>query len=522
MKTFKRLVSAVLSLALIVTLSVTSVNALTVDAAGVTIGSVVISGSDVVISATGTSSSEDGLYHLIASDACENAPTGTDVAQVAVSAAATFTVPLNKGEADSVLLKKFTVCVMSGGALTAVSNSMFILNPEGCATYSCSRMDNGKKGILPALETYQANQNRPKDLGCTQVTLTLPLSWITNGAGTPYTFNGQTYRFETAKLSGFDYSLRKYNAQGCQVSLIIVADAAANPTFISPYAADGLGAHNYYGLNGATSDGLNMLAAAASFLANRWSGRGFGQVDNFIIGNEINAWTDWNYMNCGSVDVYTQQYANAFRVMYNGIKSENSSANVYICTDQQWASASASYYYAGKTVLTKFNSIISSTGNIDWRLATHAYMTPLTSATPWVSSSQLTHSQNSPYISLQNIDVVTDFLCQSDYLSPTGAVRTVKLSEQGYTSLTGEEYQAAAVVYAYLVAMNNSYIDGLILSREVDDSSEIAQGLANGLCNTDGSKKLAYSYYQNAADPAIIAQASAIAGVDLNTMITPR
>ncbi len=522
MRKFKRLVSAIMTLALVASLYVATGNTITAEAAGVTIGGVVISGSDVVIAASGTTSSEDGLYHLIASDACESAPSGTDVAQAAVAASTTFTVPLNKGNANSVLLKKFTICVMKGGVLSAASNSMFITNPEGCATYACNRMDYGKKGILPALETYQANQNRPKDLGCTQVTLTLPLSWITNGAGTPYTFNGQTYHFETAKLSGFDFSLRKYNSQGCQVTLIIVADAGANATFISPYAADGLGLHNYYGLNGANSDGLNMLGAAASFLANRWSGRGFGQVDNFIIGNEVNAWTDWNYMNCGSIDVYAQQYANAFRAMYNGIKSENANANVYICTDQQWAKAGASYYYAGKTLIEKFNSIIKSQGNIDWRLATHAYMTPLTSATPWASSSYLTHSQSSPYISLQNIDVVTDFMCQSDYLSPTGAVRTVKLSEQGYTSLTGEEYQAAAVVYAYLVAMNNSYIDGLIISREVDSTAEIAQGLANGLCNVDGSHKLSYSYYQNASDPNIIAQASAIAGVDLTTKITAR
>ncbi len=525
MKLFKKIASFAIALTLIVTATfTTSLDAQAKGskaASGVVIGGVLIQGSDVVIAATGTSASEDGLYHLVASDANQTAPAGVDVAQAQVAAAVNFSVPLGKNTAATMLFKKFTVCVIKGGALTPVSNSMYITNPEACATVSCARMDYGKKGLIPALDVPTHSKNQPKDLGVQQIQLTLPLSWISNGGGS-YKYNDNIYHFETAKLSGYDYAIRKFNGMGCQVTLILVVDQAAQTEFISPYSYDGLGAHNYYGLNGTTTEGVTLLAAAGSFLANRYSGRGFGQVDNFIIGNEVNAWADWNYMNCGSLDAFTQEYCNAFRVLYNGIKSENASANVYVCTDQQWAAASASYYYSGKSFLTKFNSVIKSTGNIDWRLATHAYMTPLTSATPWAPSGSLTHSQNSPYISLQNIDVVTDFLCQPDFLSPTGAVRTVKLSEQGYTSLAGEQYQAAAAVYAYMVAMNNSHIDGMILSREKDEPVEIGQGLANGLCNVDGSKKMAYSFYQNCADPNIIAQASAIAGVDLNTCITPR
>ena len=95
---------------------------------------------------------------------------------------------------------------------------------------------------------------------------------------------------------------------GCQVSVIIVVDQNADGNFINPYSLDGLGAHNYYGLNAHTTEGAEMLAAAASFLANRWTGRGFGQVDNFIIGNEVNAWHMWNYMRCPSNDVFVAEY----------------------------------------------------------------------------------------------------------------------------------------------------------------------------------------------------------------------
>lgn len=68
-------------------------------------------------------------------------------------------------------------------------------------------------------------------------------------------------------------------------------------------------------------------------------------------------------------------------------------------------------------------------------------------------------------------------------------------------------------------------MDGFILSREQDDSSEIAMGLAVGLVNVNGTHKLAYEYYKHidAADSATyIAQANAIAGVNLQSLITVR
>lgn len=521
MKKFKRLTAFFLTLALVLTTFI-YMNPISVEAAeGVVIGSVLIDGGNVVISTSGSASSEDGMLHLIAADVNQAGQEGVDVAQAPVAAGTTFTVPLNKGAADSMLFKKFTVCVMSGGALAPVSNSMFITNPEACATVSARRMDYSKKGILPALETWVANKNQPKDLGCSQVTLTLPLSWITAGSGIPYSYNGKTYNFETARLSGYDFSLRKYNDMGCQVSVIIVVDQKADTNFINPYSMDGLGAHNYYGLNAHTTEGAEMLAAAASFLANRWTGRGFGQVDNFIIGNEVNAWTMWNYMRCPSNDIFVAEYANAFRVIYNAIKSENASANVYTCIDHQWAKAEASNYMSGKGFLSSFNNYIKSQGNIDWRVAAHPYSAVLTDPCAW-NGNKSPHSQSSPYVTMYNLDVLTDYLASPDLLSPTGAVRSVKISELGYTSIGGEQYQAASIVYAYNVAMNNQYVDGFILSREADHADEIAEGLAYGICNGDLSKKQAYALYQKVDDPSAMAEASAIAGIDLNTLITPR
>ena len=504
MKLFKKIASVAMVLTLFV-VTFAAVPAAKVQAKGgvVTVGSVLIQGANVVVSTQGSVASEDGMYHLVASDVNQAAPQGADVVQVPASAAATFTVPLGKGTANSMLYKKFTVCVKAGGALAPVSNSRYITNPEACAGLAPGRMDFGKKGILPALEKAVADKNQPAVLGAKQVNLNIPLSKI-------------------GSLAGYDYSVRKYNALGMQVNVIILVDAATPTQYINPYSYDGLGAHNYYGLNANTAEGINSLEYAASYLARHYAGIGFGQVDNFIIGNEVNAWWLWNYMNCGSNDIFMQEYAKAFRIMYNGIKSENANANVYTCIDHQWARAEASYYISGKQFLTTLNTLIASEGNVDWRVAVHPYNAPLYAPNAWETSKNVTHSQSTPYVTMANIDVLTDFLCSKDMLSPTGAARSVKVSEVGYTSHNGEQLQAASLVYAYLVAENNSHIDGLIVTREMDHAHEIAQGLSYGLCNLDGSHKMGFAFYQNAASPDIIAQASAAAGVDLTKLITPR
>ena len=245
-------------------------------------------------------------------------------------------------------------------------------------------------------------------------------------------------------------------------------------------------------------------------------------VDNFIIGNEVNAWRQWNYMNAGSVESYANQYAAAFRILYNAIKSENGNAYVYTCTDHQWG-FSQSGVYGARAFLTAFNNNIRSQGNIDWRLAFHAYNYPLTSTVAWAPNGNVQRSQSTRFVSVYNIDVVTDFLSQPEFISPTGAVRSVKLSEQGYTSMAGEDQQAAAIVFAIMVANNNSHIDGIVISREKDEPViEMPQGLANGLLDTSNHSKMSYSFYQNAESPDIIAQASAIAGVDFNSILAPR
>lgn len=482
--------------------------------------SALISGNQVVVTGSISTQSEDGILHLYAQEPYESGTSGVEVA-TAPNGSAKWTFDLGYNTANSNLTKKFTVVVVQNGVLTSVGNSIYITNPEAIATVTATRMDNGIKGLLPAAELLTANNLT--DLGIQQVTYNMLLGRVVSGTGINYTYNGKTYSFSAQYIGEYDIVASRMNAQGIQVTFVVLNDLGSNTTLIHPQSRTGASA-NYYALNAATEDGVELLEAVMSFLAERYSGyMGCGQVDNWIIGNEVNAYSTWNYMSSPSLEYYTLEYANAFRVCYNAIKAKNANANVYVGTDQQWAQASnASLYYGSRPFLVAFNTDISTQGNIDWRLAIHPYNVPLTDPNNWTATSNATHSQDSPYVTMQNIDVVTDFLSLPAMLSPTGNVRTVKLSEVGYTSTYGEEQQAIAVTYAYLQSISNQYVDGLIISRELDHSTEIAQGLAVGLLNQDGTEKLAYEYYKHAGDPTYASMASALAGVDLTSLLTFR
>lgn len=501
-------------------------NASTAQAAGsVSIKSCLIQGSNVVVNVgTGSvPSNDDGLYYLFADQPFQDGVAGIQVATAPAAANATFSFALNINSANSNLFKKYVVAVKQGGVMTPVSSARYITNPEAAAKHTQGRSNVGKKGILPAVATI--NSGLLKQTGTNQVVYNLPVGNLCNGTGVSYAYNGKTYQFSAAIVGQYDQIVPSLNKQGIQITIVLLNNLTGDQTLIHPLSRGYAGA-NYYAFNTAEQAAVEKLEAIAAFLGERYSGTGHGKVDNWIVGNEVNARADWNYMSNVDLSVFTAEYAKVVRIFYNGIKSQNGNANIYISVDQQWSrSSNAALYYAGKPFMDTFNSLVSAEGNIDWHVAMHPYDVPLTDPRPWNASGLVQHSNATAYITIQNIDVLTDYLGQASFRSPTGQVRSVLCSEVGYTSLQGEDVQAAALMYAYWQAVNNQHIDGIIFSRQQDDAGEIAQGLANGITNLNASHKLSWDYYvnMNGANAAnYLASASAIAGVDLNTKITKR
>ena len=192
-----------------------------------------------------------------------------------------------------------------------------------------------------------------------------------------------------------------------------------------------------------------------------------------------------------------EEYAKAFRVFYTAIKSVSGSARVYISLDQQWdRDIKNNTNYDGRDILDVFNRNMTAKGNIDWGVAQHPYNVPLTEARVWKASKYVEHNAGTSMITMANIEVLINYLKQEQFLTDDGQVRSILISELGYTSHAGEAYQAAAYAYAYYKIAAYDEIDGFLLNRETDAGEEVAQGLAFGLTTAGGGHKQIYNVFK--------------------------
>ncbi|MCQ2082058.1 MAG: DUF5722 domain-containing protein [Lachnospiraceae bacterium] len=415
---------------------------------------------------------------------------------------AAMSLSLNANTENSRLYQKFGVAVKNNGKFELISSPKFITNPEAIAKHTGTFMEvNSKKGIL--IDYNRVFTGQLEDLGVKQAAINIPLSSIVGPTTNPlfpsihYTYNGKNYTFNGVILAGFDSTVSALTNKGIQTTAIVLNDYSnAYISLIHPDARS-KGVCPYYMFNGSTDDGVEILAAVGSFLADRYSGSKHGRVSNWVIANEINARKEWNYLKYTDVDTYSKEFAKGFRVLYTAIKSTASTARVFISLDQTWnKNLDNSPDYDGKDVLDCFNNYITSQGNIDWSLAYHPYNIPLTSCKSWEPSANVTHEETTKNISMQNIDVLVNYMNKPELRSPDGSCRSIMITELGYTSTQGEQLQAAALAYAFYKINNYEDIDGLLLNRQTDDATEIAQGLATGITTAGGNRKLSYNVYK--------------------------
>lgn len=537
-KTLRILAAGVLSAFVLVLSGGTGNGAEVVNAAGASMNvAAAISGNQVNVTATAASvpASDDGMLYLFAEPIYSDTITTSALASAPAAGNATFTTPLNANSADSRLFSKFIVAAVQGGQYVPLNTGAYIVNPEAIANHTVGRTNAGKKGLL--IDPAKLSSNEMVDLGVKQAIYNIPISNIlgptTNGSYPTinYSFNGKTYQFNGLVVAEYDNIFKTMSDRGIAITAALLNNNDGRfPQMIHPLSRDGSPCP-YYAFNTAEPEGVEYIAATASFLAERYSNQGHGKVDNWIIGNEVTARVEWNYINIQDLNAYVNEYAEAYRLFYNGIKSKNANANVYICIDQQWDRNRREVgKYDSKDLIDSFNLNIAAGGNIDWGLACHPMPLPLTWAPYWSTGAYyknlVKHNVGSAYVTMENIEVLTDYMCRPELLSPNGQVRSIIASEVGYTSSQGEDMQAAAFVHGYLQAANNQHIDAFILSRETDVPGEIAQGLAFGLTNVDGSPKLIYDYYKNIDTGnagAYTEQAKALMGIsDWSQVITAR
>lgn len=461
----------------------------------------IVDDDKVQIEATssGIPASDDKYYYIFEQATYEDglAEDAEPIDRIYKGEEAQFKLNLKKDTADSRLFSKFMLAVKKDDGFVGISHPKYITNPGACARHSYGGMEHKSiKGILP----HPLKLSELPDLGVNYCSYNIPLSHIlTTSGGIEYDYGGKVYHFNSQIMNDYDNLFQKLNGMGIDIAAIILNDASPStyPEITHPDARSGSTAP-YYMFNASDEGGVKALAAIGSFLAGRYSGTGHGNVSMWIIANEVNARKEYNYMAKTDVNTYTAAFTRAFRVFYNAIMSENSSAKVYIPIDQRWTfNTEKTGDYDAKDVIDIFASSISNYGNIDWGLAAHPYSFPNGNTAFWNASKYVNHTETTPTITMDNIEVLTNYMQKDSMRDTSGNVRSIILSELGYSSTSGEDVQAAAFAYAYTKMVKNGHIDALMLSRQVDAQEEIsALGLALGLENTGGGHKKLYDVFK--------------------------
>ena len=448
----------------------------------------------ISFSSSGDAAGTDGQVYVFELKPYESG-VGTEnmVGQAAAGASGQVTVPLNLGTSQDRLYNKFVLGVFNGISFETISEPRYITNPEAVARNTAPFKDPlTKKGLNIEIDML----SDAFDLGVKHVTTNIAFSQIM-GSGIEFEYDGKTYHFNKAVMDAYDATISALSNKGMTVTAIILNDWNPNtPDLIYPGTEKTSFAY-YYMFNAATEAGFEQTRAIAAFLADHYSGKNpdYGKVSNWIIGNEINC-QEWNYMGPTDVGTYVRAYQQAFRTIYTAIKSTNANDRVYFSLAYWWGmpyeGKDDSLHYKGREIVDVFNSIANVEGQMDWGLAYHPYPHPLSEPEFWddAATGLITTDFNSPVINFANLNVLTDYMAQEAFRAPSGEVRHIILTEQGFTAYSATkgyvpELQAAAYAYSYYLVDSNPYIDAYTVSRQVDAPSEVNAGLRFGLWECD-------------------------------------
>lgn len=437
--------------------------------------------------------SSDGYYYLVYVDSNSGKVKKT-VGKVKKpeKAKGKITFKLNISGHPEYAQGKFAIGIKkSKSAYSVISPKSYVSNPEKLSTNTAAYFVPGTKKGIQATDINELTDTKSKT-----VFFNLYISDLMrkdSGVET-YKYNGKTYHFNG--LYGYVYLVQQCNAKGIQVTAQISIDRNVSTQSLitgnSHYAETA-----YYGWNTDNSTTRQTMEAMFAYLGEKF-GKNNCYISNWILGNEVNSASGYYYVGNVSFSKFISMYSEAFRCLYNAVKSSRGSSKVFICLDNCWNQKNAfTICYSARSTLESFAAKISDVQkDVNWNLAYHAYNQPLSDSQFWsgANASMFASDANTTtFITMRNIQTLTDYV-----KNRFGSNTRIILSEQGFSSTYGgQANQAAAIALAYYKAACNPMIDAFIIRSYKDETHEVAQGLAMGLKDANGKKKTSYNVFKN-------------------------
>ncbi len=412
----------------------------------------------------------------------------------------------------TVMMSKYAIAVKRGNGYEIISDMCFLNNPDITASmtktylgYYDSDKITSKKGIQGASTGYTESS------GAQHILLNVDLAdMVSTGARSgyvPYTYKGKTYYFQDMialaqtirYLNGWDND-NPYGWHNRSVTVVLLLGWKDDLAYLIHPEARHRGAAPYYAFNMKEENARNTYEALFCYMGEKL-GENKCRVSNWTLGNEVNSCRAWSYSSDMPLRECVENYAQAFQLLYQGVKRTSATSRVFMSLDHCWNMADAGHN--GKEYLDEFAAYMNRTASfMQWNVNYHPYSQPLTRTDFWNDSTNTENTINTAYISMKNIQVLTDYLSDLEkrYEKAGGSIRVI-LGEIGYSGYQGndnsEAEQAAALGYGYYIAMFNLRIDAYIIRAYLDDSAETQSGLYFGLMNKQHEKKQSFDLYRN-------------------------
>lgn len=421
----------------------------------------------------------------------------TPIAEAKIGAAPSFNLPFDPSDTTRLLSRYVLASQNPDGSYMTLTDPYYISNPEVIAQNSYAFPTAASKKGLEVQLLSDAQM-----LGISYAVINVPIDSLLLGESSPdsvsYIFDSKTYYVSRAKLESLDHRIKVLSDSGTIVYLNIIlgAPGASTPEKLQVlYYPDALAGSTarLCAVNMGNTDSVLYYAGLLNFLANRYtdpSGQ-YGFAGGWIIGYEVNSNRNYNFMGPAALADYTDVYVKTLRIADTMLRSVYSNGRVYVSVGNNFNAASSELNYAGdenldyaaRLFLERLCQTISVSGNIPWNLSINPYPSDPANTSYWNDAYTL-NSFDTPYITMNNIKVICDFMGQENFLYASAKRRILvgSFGVSGEAVTSGEALQAAAFAYAYYTVASNDDLEALIWHRHVDSAEE--SGLLLGLWAT--------------------------------------
>jgi len=313
--------------------------------------------------------------------------------------------------------------------------------------------------------------------------------------------------FDPSPFTSYDRILKFANDNQITVSAIVLIPCGQSTRNRSPLIHPEADGGIYAMPNLTTQRGVLIYSHVLNEISKRYgnpdSGRGL--ITNWIAHNEIDFHHVWTNMGQQPSEIVMETYYRSMRLIHQISNANYQGSRVFASFTHHWNDLHRDDWKRMspfKTIKDLHNLSLKE-GDFDWGIAYHPYPEDLFSTTAW-NDTNIQSNVQSPLITIQNIEVLGEFLRSESMRKHNRDTRPVILSEQGFHTPSYSEHhqnlQAASLLYAMDKIREQNWIESFHYHRWIDHPDE--GGLKLGLRtlptpeNPFGEKKQTWYLYR--------------------------